>query len=331
MRGTGAAFGILGHVWPFSRGKSVDTSMWRRSTSTDFGSRDNSSCGVGIIWVIADSPYFGQLFHMDDLEILIGEHTTLDTLLGRKVMTSIEVEGVHIPANSLRSRLHSYGQPLVRFLRNSDFQFQLIGSATGLAYRGRNLLVSTAHQLTGIPENEVGVINVDRNSYISSAGFTGYTSTKGQNDGDGRDLAVFEFTEQAAQMVNLQRRFFALNADKMLDEGDDVVGYLAFGCPFADQNYDVYDNNQLDTVIRSMVCTPGAQLTDVALGSCTTVATMDFDPNGLSGGPVFATIFRRSELTLKFAGVINRAGGGVIHFIKAKEVRKLLDLSFELP
>lgn len=139
---------------------------------------------------------------MDDLEFLMAEHPTLDTLLGRKVMTSVEVEGIHIPANSLRSRLHSYGQPLVRFMRNSDFQFQLIGSATGLAYRGRNLIVSTAHQLEDIPESDVGVIDIDRNTYISSAGFTGYMSTERHNEDDGRDLAVFEFTEQAAQIAN---------------------------------------------------------------------------------------------------------------------------------
>lgn len=79
-----------------------------------------------------------------------------------------------------------------------------------------------------------------------------------------------------------------------------------------------------------MVCTPGAQSTDVALGACIPVATTDFDPNGLSGGPVFATVFCRSELKLKFVGVINRAGGGTTRFIKAKEVRKLLNLSFDV-
>lgn len=54
---------------------------------------------------------------------------------------------------------------------------------------------------------------------------------------------------------------------------------------------------------------------------------MDFDPNGLSGGPVFATILRNNEVVLKFAGIISRAGGGNIHFVKAMPIKNLLNLS----
>ncbi len=56
---------------------------------------------------------------------------------------------------------------------------------------------------------------------------------------------------------------------------------------------------------------------------------MDFDPNGLSGGPVFAAVQHGLEVVLKFAGIINRSGNGLIHFIKAKAVQNLLDLSFD--
>ncbi len=264
---------------------------------------------------------------MDDLETLFEKRAALNTVIGRKVMTSIEVEGVHIPANSLVSRLHTFGHPLVRFFPNSDFEVQLIGSATGISYRGNKLLICTAHQLKGIPEQDVGVINLDKNTYTSSAGFSRYHPTGTPADDDARDLCLFEFTEQVLQNMNLQRRFFTLNSNKLLEDGDDVVGYLAYGCPFADQGYDLYENNHIGTVIRSMVCEPDQQPTDVTVGACRTLVPMVFDPNGLSGGPVFATVLRGSELVLKFAGVINRAGGGTIRFIKAPIVKRLIDLS----
>jgi hypothetical protein len=204
-----------------------------------------------------------------------------------------------------------------------------MGSATGISYRGKKLLVSTAHQLKGIPEQAVGVVNLDKNTYVSSAGISRYLSTGGPPDNDARDLCVFEFTEQVLQNLNLQRRFFTLNADKLLEDRDEVLGYLAYGCPFGDQNYDLYENNHLGTVIRSMVCDLDQQPADTALGACRTLAPMAFDPNGLSGGPEFAIVLERSELVLKFAGIINRAGGGIIRFIRAKVVQQLLDLSVQ--
>lgn len=57
-------------------------------------------------------------------------------------------------------------------------------------------------------------------------------------------------------------------------------------------------------------------------------AKMDSDPNRLSGGAAFATVLEGEQIVLKFAGIINWAGGGIIHFIKAKTVQRLLDLSF---
>lgn len=113
-----------------------------------------------------------------------------------------------------------------------------------------------------------------------------------------------------------------------MNDNDNVVGYLAFGCPFVDQKYNVVDENHVGLVIRSMICEPQNQTFDSDLGSCRLLSPMNFDPNGLSGGPVFATALEGHELVLKFAGIINRSGSGLVHFIKAKAVQKLLDLSF---
>jgi len=47
----------------------------------------------------------------------------------------------------------------------------------------------------------------------------------------------------------------------------------------------------------------------------------------ISGGSVFAPVLEGNAIVLKFAGIINRPGGGIIHFIKAKSVQRLLDQS----
>ncbi|NKJ77813.1 hypothetical protein [Rhizobium leguminosarum] len=252
----------------------------------------------------------------------------LKILLDRKIRTSVRVHGLLVPANSLRSRLHVFCQNLVRYTGIEAFPVQLKGSATGLKYRGKKFLVSTAHQLRDVREEEIGVLFLDENTYISSAGYTRYNASVQPAESDAADLCVFDFTEQAEVKASLGRRFFTLQNEDVLHDEDELLGYHAYGCPFGDQTYDVVDNNHVGTVIRSMTCDLEKAASDPALGSCRLLAKMDFDPNGLSGGAVFATVLEGEEIVLKFAGIINRAGGGIIHFIKAKAVQHLLNLSF---
>lgn len=262
---------------------------------------------------------------MNDLEALLNKKADLETIIGQKTSTSVSVHGVLIPANSLLSRLHRFGQNLVRFTHMEGYEIQLIGSATGVEYRGNRILICTEHQVRGIPGEDIGIIYPEKQIYISSAGYVGYKADEKPAESDAKDIRIFDFNEQAVQHPGLAARFFKLGQDDFLADDDNVLGYFAYGCPFADQNYDVFENNRVDTIIRSMVCEPEPQPSDEAVGACRTRSMMDFDPNGLSGGPVFATVLKDHQIALKFAGVINRAGNRIIQFVKAEAVRRLLD------
>jgi hypothetical protein len=74
-----------------------------------------------------------------------------------------------------------------------------------------------------------------------------------------------------------------------------------------------------------MTCYPVATASVSPLGKCKLASPAKFDMDGLSGGPVFASIATGGDMVVKLAGIINRAGNGTIHFIKAKVVRNLLD------
>jgi hypothetical protein len=60
----------------------------------------------------------------------------------------------------------------VLFTHFNDYKVRLIGSATGLDYRGTKFLVCTAHQLKDVSGEDVGIIVPVKNYYISSAGYT---------------------------------------------------------------------------------------------------------------------------------------------------------------
>ncbi|MDO8289943.1 MAG: hypothetical protein Q7T44_12060 [Parvibaculum sp.] len=265
---------------------------------------------------------------MNNLILLLNRRAEIETVVGRKIWTSVKVHDLFVPASALQSRLNKFGQNLVVFTNVDGYEVQLIGSATGLHYRGTNFLVCTAHQVKDSSAQDVGIVVPERSSYLSSAGFTRFRATDIVPPGDAEDLYVFDFTPQATSNRELVERFFRLNSNDFLRDKDDVVAYLAYGCPFVDQKYNIVDENHVGLVIRSMTCEPQAQPADLDLGLCRLLSPMDFDPNGLSGGPVFATVLQDHEVVLKFAGVINRSGNGLIYFIKAKAVQKLLDLTF---
>lgn len=268
---------------------------------------------------------------MNELNDLLSRYADLNTLVGQKVWTSVKVHELFVPAVSLQSRLNKFGQNLVVFTHVDQYEVQLIGSATGLHYRGANFLVCTNHQVKDFSGLDVGIVVPEKSSYVSSAGFTRFRSTDTPQQGDAEDLCAFDFTPQTTSNQELAERFFRLRSNDFLNDEDNVVAYLAYGCPFIDQKYNIVDENHVGLVIRSMTCEPQNQPADPALALCRLLSPMEFDPNGLSGGPVFATVLKDHEITLKFAGIINRAGNGLIHFIKAKVVQKLLDLSFDQP
>ncbi|NIK87709.1 hypothetical protein FHS83_001027 [Rhizomicrobium palustre] len=179
--------------------------------------------------------------------------------------------------------------------------------------------------MAGVSIVDVGVLVSETQAFISSAGYT-YCNSPKLADSDYTDLSAFEFTRQADNSSEIERTFFHFDNAAALSDGDDVILYLAFGCAFADQNYDVAEANCVGRAVRALLCDPNGQISDPAVGRCKLLSEMHVDPNGFSGGPVFAIVFD-GHLTLKFAGVINRAGGSFVHFIKAPYVRRLLDFA----
>jgi len=271
----------------------------------------------------------GEGLSMNDLSLLLNRRAEIETVVGRRVWASVKVHGLFVPAAGLQSRLNKFGQNLVVFTHVDGYEVQLIGSATGLHYRGANFLVCTSHQVKDFTAQDIGIVVPEKSRYISSAGFTRFCTGDTLLHGDAEDLCAFDYTPQATSNQELVERFFRLHPDDFMCDEDNVVAYLAYGYPFADQKYNVVDENHVGLVIRSMTCEPQNQPADPALALCRLLSPMNFDPNGLSGGPVFATVLQDHEVVLRFAGIINRAGNGFIYFIKAKAVQKLLDLSFD--
>jgi hypothetical protein len=185
--------------------------------------------------------------------------------------------------------------------------------------------VCTLHQIKEIDLKKSGIILPYKGSYLSEAGYYYLSNSDQVTSDDNYDLIAYDFTDQADKISGLRGRFFQLGADGVLEQKEDIVAYLAYGYPSADQRYEVDDENHIGLVSRSMTCNPVETHSASPLGECRLASQEGFDMDGLSGGPVFASIASGGDMVIKFAGIINRAGNRTIHFIKAKVVRNLLD------
>lgn len=249
----------------------------------------------------------------------------LHTIFGVKILGSSQVNGILIPAASLQSCLNRFASNLAIWTDHPDYKIQLPGSVTGIAYRGSKFIVCTMHQIRGIAAEKSGILLPFNGSYLSVAGYYYLSSSNPANNDDNYDLIAYDFTEQADKIACLRGRFFQLSADGTLEENEETVAYLAYGYPSADQRYEVDDGNHLGLVSRSMTCDPVETPSTSHLGECRLASPERFDMDGLSGGPVFASIASDGDMVVQLAGITNRAGNGTIHFIKAKVVRNLLD------
>lgn len=262
---------------------------------------------------------------MQSLNYFRGQKFHHSTIFGNKILGSSKVNGILVPATSLEDCLNRFVSNLAILTDDPNYEIQLPGSSTGVSYRNSKYIVCTLHQIEAFSLERSGILLPSNGSLLLSAGYFYLTSRDPANNDDNYDLIAFDFTDQANKIAGLSGRFFQLSPGGVLEEKEEIVAYLAYGCPSADQRYEVDDRNHVGLVSRSMTCDPIETPFVSSLGECRLASPEKFDMDGLSGGPVFASIASGGDIEVKLAGIINRAGNGSIHFIKAQTVLNLLD------
>ncbi|MEM0989870.1 MAG: hypothetical protein AAGK00_13395 [Pseudomonadota bacterium] len=157
---------------------------------------------------------------------------------------------------------------------------------------------------------------------MTTAGFAEISSRS--SDDDKYDLCAFDYTPQSGTTPHLRGAFFHLHSDSIWSPAEDVVAFIAAGHAFDDQQFYSKGGNHHHCVVRSITCHSFEQPPDQSLGRVKPYDDIEVDPNGFSGGPIFAMCAAQETVRVKLAGIINRAGRSAIHFIKASDVLALL-------
>lgn len=247
------------------------------------------------------------------------------TIFGQFAGHGVDVNGLIVPARSIERVLARHAFNL--FVNNNDetFKVSLLGSATAVRYRGREILLTTQHQLLGIDESQVAMLT-DSGSHIITSG--GSRSYRTHSDTDAYDIIAFDFTEPCGDQPELKKRFFELTRSPPNVLNIHILAILLSGYPAFDQKYEIVENNHVGLARRQIVCLPHRQPGDEALMTIEAVRTLEVDPDGMSGGSAFVIQLEQGRPSAYFAGIIVRGGRKYFQILKAGFVIDFLNSAF---
>jgi len=247
------------------------------------------------------------------------------TILDRFFKIGVDVNGIIIPGRSISKVLSRHVFNLVVFNDDKIFKVSLVGSATAVRYRRREILLTTNHQIRGVDLSQVAMLT-DSGSHIITSG--GVRILKQRSDTDACDVAAFDFTEPCADRVDLRKRFFELSACPPDVVEADVAALLLSGYASQEQIYQLHENNHLGLMRRDVVCLPQPQPNDQALMAVRAIRPVDVDADGMSGGSAFVIQIQNGRPRAYFSGMIVRGGREYFYILKPGLIMAFLDAAF---
>ncbi|MBY3257042.1 hypothetical protein HFO09_23090 [Rhizobium laguerreae] len=236
--------------------------------------------------------------------------------------TSIDLNGLFYPARGFDSVLAKYVDILTLYNDDPIYKVSIRGSATPLRYKNRFFLACCLHQLAGRDFTDVAMLKSDGSQLVTSAGVRSFIS---RTESDYSDLVIFDFTEPCLEHVDLQSRFFHFREIPPDAANTETIFVQVNGYPSSAQDYELEDKNHLGLRKRKVLCSLDGQPSDHALLRLKTYETLDFDPDGMSGGSAFTVQHIAGKPTAFFAGMIMRGGREHIHILKSGYIKAFLD------
>jgi hypothetical protein len=242
------------------------------------------------------------------------QRTLLDTMLD----TSVHVGSLIVPAGSLESYLGRFASQLTVWAHDDVYKISIPGSAIGLVHAGRTMLVCSKHQLKDVELSDVSILLPDGSLAITSSGSRTFrTGHHNISSSDAYDLAAFDFSEPACEFPALSNNFFKFDCIPPDTPNTHILAFVVAGYPTADQKYDLEDENHLGMVRRILIAESDSQPADIALLKLKFIRHLDFDPDGLSGGPAFVIQIVDGTPRAYLGGMVLRAGKSHCYILKS--------------
>lgn len=254
------------------------------------------------------------------------EHSILEKKLG----TSVQLNGLLIPASSLQDTLSRYTSPLMVDNHNPIYKFGLIGSCVPIFYEKNYYVICTRHQIKDRLPEDVGLLDEDGYKFRSSAGIVFYPEI---NEVELHDLVIFKFTQVCNDHPEMKSRFFSVNCPPQT-RSNDLLFFIASGYPIKEQDYGFADDeSRLGFKRLSVICSlaeKDSQPMDETLLRLEIIKESGYDLDGMSGGSVFGVQMVNNQPCAFLHGMTTRASNGKVHFLKIGYILNLISDSIKI-
>ncbi|MGY3439402.1 MULTISPECIES: hypothetical protein [unclassified Marinovum] len=241
----------------------------------------------------------------------------LSTIIGTKVATSIEINGLWIPANSIASVLGRFVEPATFISPEfSPYDLSISGSFTKVKMNNRFFGLATEHQRGDLQRQysyeQLGLLNLTTQT-LTTSHFVFYGKSEAW------DCTIYEFTDGVRSGSLSATGWYNVSQD--LGATIRAEKALAIGFPG--------DRNSIDYLQSRYRAQPMAVWADPSEPSMKDRLSMvpnpeiDFEPSGMSGGGVFGISLASGQPKIFLAGLLANASTRVFNFIPVSTIARL--------
>jgi len=246
----------------------------------------------------------------------------LDTILGRKVLTSAKINDIWVPANQFGAVLQRFSEPaLFHNPGYLDFDLSHVGTVAKIKYRRRYFGLLCAHQGRQFEFEQMCLPASDSGQFISSNGCH-YVNSNAFGE-DIFDCRLYDFSEAVADNSLDSKGWFDLSKENNLKSSLAPNLLVSIGHPFASTRLK-FDPKHLECRPYEVIGQPVES--SIANRKALKLASpIEFEPDGFSGSPVFGVYVSESSISVLFEGIVTNANRSVFNYTSRKTIDEYID------
>lgn len=239
---------------------------------------------------------------------------------------SVRINDIMIPGKLVEDYFSRYCTSLGVWTGMDGFPLYVPGSATLLKYRGNAYMICTRHQLAQTDDwASVCMLLPNGDGQIKCITSGGARWFDKIGDGEHQEIVAFDFTEPCKDLPELRPFFFDFRGQHPSMPAEKIVAFITYGYPTAQADFDFEAGSikQARGRVLSHFSPPGS---DDAVHIVQPNTPLEYDPDGMSGGPTFCvTMDRPGEFSAHFSGVTVRGNRNRLMLIKSGAIQAMLD------
>lgn len=250
--------------------------------------------------------------------------SSLRTILGSRIATSAEVNGLIVPANSLTQHLTSYSEPAVFAAEGCGiYNMGLGGSMAKVKIGQRYFTILSQHQFEkgSFDFEQICLFNYETNKMATAE--KAIFPIHAKNDTGSIDCVLCEFTEPVLQGNISQNGWYEVGYDLSFEATRSAICVFAVGYPGYRNEID-YDNLNYAIGPNAVIGKETLPFLSDRL-SFKPINSLGYDPKGMSGSPVFGIHLSNSYLKVFLAGIVTEASKDQFHFLPLNRLQSFFD------